>query len=170
MSEKAVRIIRGSLLAFVFVTIGFAIGKESERRSARTGAQTVPAHRAAAGSSAVTEHADRVVVYYAHTTFRCITCNTIEKMAHGVLTSQFADELTSGAAQWQSINFQDDEAFAKQYEIASGCVVVVGVKGDREIGFRRLDEVWTLVKDPPAFEEYIADAIREFLPRGERGS
>lgn len=168
--ETMVRIVRNALLAFVLITIGFAIGRESERRSARTGTQTALAPLAAAGASAVTEHADRVVVYYAHTTFRCITCNSIEEMAHGVLTSQFADELASGAAQWQSVNFQDDEAFAKRYEIVSSCVVVVGMKGDGEIGFRRLDEVWTLVKDPPAFEKYIADAVREFLPEEERGS
>ncbi|MFC1671761.1 nitrophenyl compound nitroreductase subunit ArsF family protein [Planctomycetota bacterium] len=165
MKEKAVRIIRGSLLAFVFVTIGFALGKESARRAA---ARVVPdAPAAAAESAGNAQGSTRVIVYYAHTTLRCVTCNTIEETAKKAIDAQFAVELADGAVEWQTENFQENDVFARSHEIISSCIVVAHMKNDREVDYRRLDEVWTLVKDPPKLEKYVVDAVREFLPGGK---
>lgn len=67
------------------------------------------------------------------------------------------------------VNFQEDTAFAKQYEIVANCVVVSQVKQGQETRHQRLDEVWDLYEDPPAFKQFLGDAIRAFLKKAIGG-
>ena len=66
------KILTNGLLAFALTSIGFALGKHSVK----------PEQQAASPSSKSGRH---VAVYYLHSTFRCVTCNTIEKMARELL-------------------------------------------------------------------------------------
>jgi hypothetical protein len=145
-------------LAFVWITLGFAVGKEVTLRAGRASAP----HPAAA--EPVGARPDRAEVYYLHATFRCVTCNTIEQMTRSLLESKFGAELADGRIQWREADFQQEEALAKRYEVVSSCVIVVGVRDGKETGYQRLDGVWTLLNDPPAFEKYVGDAIRKVLP------
>ncbi len=156
--ERIVKVFKSILLAFVWITVGFALGKEATLRGVRSASPQPAAGEAAGGRP------DRVEVYYLHATFRCVTCNTIEKMTRGVLDSKFGAELTDGRIQWREADFQQDEALAKRFEVVSSCVVVAGIRDGRETGYQRLDDVWTLLNDPPAFEKYVGDAIRKVLP------
>ena len=156
--ERLRKIARGVLLAFVWITVGFALGKEATLRGVRSAAPLPAAMETSAARP------DRVEVYYLHATFRCVTCNTIEKMTRGVLESRFAAELADGRIQWREADFQMDEALAKRFEVVSSCVVVAGFRDGKETGYQRLDEVWTLLNDPAAFERYVGDAIRKVLP------
>lgn len=155
MSEKLKKVTRNVLLAFVLVTVGYALGKRSAQ--VPTGAGTI-------------EEGSKVVVTYLHATFRCVTCNTIEAMAKDVVETQFEDALSSGAVEWRTENYQEREDLAKRYQVVAACVVVAKVVNGQETEYRRLDDVWTLMKDPPAFEEYVASAIRELLPQGKDGA
>lgn len=157
--ERTVPIVKNVLLVFVLVTLGFAAGKEATLRSMRgaTGAG------AAAPAGAPAERADRVVVYYVHATIRCTTCRTIEKMTREVVEKQFADALADGRIQWREADFQEDEALARRYKIEASGVLLVHLRDGSETGFERLDEVWTLLSDPPAFDKYVGDAIRRAL-------
>ena len=156
MNDNAIRFIRNILLAFVLITIGFALGKESTLRSIRRSSSDTPAKPASGRVSPV-------IVYYVHATIRCDTCNTIEKMTHNALTSQFADALADGRIEWKVADFQVDEELAKRYQVVSSGVIVARTsKGGKE-SYRSLDDVWTLISDPPAFEKYIAEGVREYL-------
>jgi len=159
MNEKAVKIIRNTLTAFVFVTIGFALGKEMTLRSVRHSAPDT------AFQSALSEkgQANRVMVYYLHATFRCVTCNTIEKMTAELLKNQFGDAMKSGVIEWKEADFQKEEKLAKRYAVISSCVVVVNIRDEKEVDFKRLDEVWTLISNREAFDKYVGDAIRGYL-------
>ena len=163
--EKAVPIVRNALLAFVLLTLGFAAGKEVTLRSMRGPAAApgavAPAESAPAGATA--ERSDRVEVYYVHATIRCATCRTIEKMTREVIEKQFAGELADGRIRWREADFQEDEALARRYKIEASGVLVVRLRDGRETGFERLDEVWTLLNDPPAFAKYVGDAVRAAL-------
>lgn len=106
---------------------------------------------------------DKVIVYYLHATFRCVTCNTIEKMTRALLDSQFKDAMAQGQLEWKEADFQKEEDLAKRYEVVSSCVVVAHIRNGKESSYARLDEVWTLMNDAPAFEKYVGDAIRKYL-------
>ena len=148
-------VVRTILLAFVLVSIGFALGKEVTLRR-------LPA----TGSTASVTEGDKVVVYYLHTTFRCVTCNEIERLAKALVETEFAEDLSAGRIEWREVNFQQDDALAKRYEVVSSCVVVATRSGGKETGFQRLDEVWTRFKDPADFNAYVGEAIRKGLGRG----
>ena len=167
MRNKRIQsLLKHALLAFVLVTIGFALGKEvTLRRTAAAAEDTPGAHSGSPTASSL----HRAIVYYAHTTFRCATCNTIESLARETVEERFAAELAEGKVEWRVVNFQENEAFAERHDIVSSCVVVVGMQGAEETGHRRLDEVWTKVDDPPAFKAYVAAAIRQYLP-GHQGA
>jgi len=146
------------LLAFVIFSFGFGVGREVGRRH---GAASPEAAGRNGGATAPGE--DKVLVYYMHTTFRCVTCNTIERMAKEIVQNDFAEALAAGGIEWREANFQEREDLARKYDIASSCVVVVRIEDGRETGFQRLDEVWTLADKPAAFADYVANAIRKYL-------
>ncbi len=159
MSEKFVKLLTRVLLGFVLVSVGFALGKEVtlRRQTPAPGADT-------ATSEAV---GDKVVVTYLHTTFRCATCNEIERLTKVLVETEFGEELKAGRIEWREVNFQEDEALAKRYEVVSSCVVVADVRAGKETGFQRLDDVWTRYQNPADFDEYVGAAIRKSL--GESG-
>ena len=150
---KVKTVITRLLLAFVFISIGFALGKETTRRSMQKAAMVAdePASQSAS---------DKVIVYYLYATIRCVTCNQIESLTREIVHTQFADALQAGRLEWKEVNFQSNEALAKRYDVASSTVVVVKVRGGQEVGFKRLDDVWTLVEDRQKFVAYVSDAIR----------
>ena len=160
--EKAKNITRSVLLAFVLVSIGFVLGKEmtARRQTPATGPES-PASVATSDKPVATS--DKVVVYYLHTTFRCVTCNEIERLTKALVETEFADDLAAGRIQWREANFQQDESVAKRYEVVSSCVVVANIQGGTERGFQRLDDVWTRYQDPADFNGYVGGAIRKYL-------
>ncbi len=152
--KKHITWIKNLLLIFVFISIGFALGRHSVKPVAP---KTLP-------SSA---NKTSVQVYYLHSTFRCTTCNTIEKMTKALLDRQYKAELASGNMVFHEVNFQTDEALAKQFGVAASCVVVAAIKDGKTVGFQRLDKVWTLMKDPSAFDKYINNAITAMKQKTE---
>ena len=153
--ERAQKILTRVLLAFVLISIGFVLGKHSAGNDSSTAAQ-----RAEQGSY--------VAVYYMHSSFRCVTCNTIEQMTRDLLNKAYAQELAEGRIKWQDVDFQENEALAREFEIVSSCVVVAQIEKGRVTGYQRLDEVWTLMKEPDAFNKYIGDAVNSYL-KNDRG-
>jgi len=150
---KAKVVLGKLLMAFVLVTIGFALGKEMSRSSPAGEGDAVPA-------PAVGE---QVIVYYMHQTFRCVTCNQIEAMTEDLVKTEFAAPLAKGRLQFRRANFQEDEALARRYNVVSSSVVVVYVRDGKDVAFKRLDDVWTLVNKPDAFRAYVGGAIRAYL-------
>ncbi len=145
-------IIARVLIVFVLISIGFALGKEVGRRPE-------------APDEGVTAR-DGVTVYYMHTTIRCVMCNRIQAYTHSLLKEQFAAQLGDGRLEWTSVDFQQDEALAKRYDVGVSCVVLVRRRNGREVAHRRLDELWTKIGDEDEFTRYVGDAVREFLNGG----
>lgn len=153
MIKKTQHIIKNLLLIFVLISIGFALGKYSVTKQ-------IIQEKTNTGGEAI--H-----VYYMHAAFRCVTCNTIEKMTKELLNSKFADGLKSGEIIFSKVNFQENEKLARQFEVISSCVVVAKEKDGNIIEYKRLDEVWTLLDKPAEFNAYVSKAIQSFLPKQE---
>jgi hypothetical protein len=141
------------LLGFAIFSLGFGLGRTVGLRQSPVEPPPAP----------VAEEGSKVIVYYLHATFRCVTCNSIERQAREVVENQFADQLAAGRVEWRTANFQEREDLAKMYDVASSTVVVVRTESGRETGFQRLDDVWTLHSYPDAFAEYVGKAIRTYL-------
>jgi len=163
--EKLKKIVTYGLLGFALISIGFALGKHSVKPTAP--ALPLPESGVNADSGTVPDAEDQLVVYYLHGTFRCVTCNTIEKMARELVETDYAAELADHRIRWMEADFQEDKALARQFEVVSSCVVVANLKNDAIADYQRLDEVWTLMSEPEAFNRYIRDAIDQYLKRTE---
>ena len=151
------------LVAFAIFTLGFGLGKAAGRRAdGRAPLPALPSPSVAPAASVVGPV--KVLVYYLHGTFRCATCNGIERQAADVVRRGFAAAVAAGRVEWRTANFQERTDLARRYEIAASTVVVVQLRGDHEVAFRRLDDVWTKYGAPAEFEDYVAGAIRAYLP------
>jgi hypothetical protein len=146
-------IIKNLLLIFVLISIGFAFGKYSVSKPLTA---ALPAG----------QMAETVNVYYMHATFRCITCNMIEKMTKQLLESKYIKEMQDGSILFSEVNFQKNEQLAKQFDVLSSCVVVARVKDGKITVFERLDKVWELMSKPDEFNAYVSSAIDKVLIRG----
>ncbi|OGV36582.1 MAG: hypothetical protein A2020_10285 [Lentisphaerae bacterium GWF2_45_14] len=153
MRSRIKNIVKNLLLIFVFISIGFALGKRS-----------VPHAENGQKSETGTE---LVHVYYMHATFRCVTCNTIEKMTKELLESKFAGKIRDKKIIFSEVNFQENEKLAKEFDIVSSCVVVAKERDGNILSYKRLDDVWTLMGKPAEFNDYLIKAIEPFLTRQE---
>ncbi len=151
--EKLKHLLTKALLAFALISIGFALGKHAAKPAAQSdGLQPGGTGR-------------QVAVYYLHSTFRCVTCNTIESMTKALLDNAYSDELADGTIQWIEADFTDNTALAEQFEVVASCVVVAELQDGVVTDYKRLDEFWTLMQDQAAFNAYISVAIDGYLAK-----
>jgi hypothetical protein len=151
------KIITAILLGFVFVSIGFALGRQ-------VGLRRLAGHGGFAdGPATAPARGDKVVVYYMHPAMRCVTCNTIEKLARQAVQEGFAQDIRSGKLEWRTMGIEDDETLAKRYGVASSTVVVVRFSDGKELGHQRLDEVWELVDKPAELVAFVTRSVRAAL-------
>lgn len=107
----------------------------------------------------------KVVVYYLHTTYRCLSCYRIENWTEAAVREDFPEETTAGLLEWKVLNVEEpgNEHFVKDYQLFTKSVVLSEVRGGREVRWKRLDRVWDLLGDEAAFRRYVDHEIREFL-------
>ncbi len=144
------------LLAFVLITIGFAIGRRTAPMVSASDSAAVPVDRQQARTH-------QVIVYAAHMTFRCPECTQIEWLARELLENEFKDELADGSLVFKTVDYMRDPAFARKYDISSSTIVVVRLENGEERDFKRLDEVWTKTRSRDEYFNYVRAAVMESL-------
>ena len=108
---------------------------------------------------------DGLVVYYFHGNTRCPTCQAIESQSHETVKTDFAEPLRRGDVVWKNLNYEQPavSALAKKFEIQMPVVVLAKMKEGQIQDWKRLDEVWALVGDKPAFATYVRGEIKKML-------
>ncbi len=148
------------LLAFVWITLGFSLGRHSAPRTAPSAVDPVDAGPAVS-------NARQVIVYAAHMTFRCPECNQIEWFARELIDNEFATELADGRLVFRTVDYMRDTDFARRYNISSSTIVVASFEDGEEKHFRRLDDVWTKVRNRDDYFDYVHGVIQEELGKME---
>ncbi len=117
------------------------------------------------GSDAGETLADGLVVYYFHGDIRCPTCRAIESQTHETVQNDFADQLENSQIVWKILNYDKPEGadLAKQFDVHMANVVLVQMSGGEVKNWKRLDQVWALVGDKPAFTEFVRTEISQML-------
>jgi hypothetical protein len=149
---KAKKIIGRLLLAFVLVSVGFALGRQVEK-----------GRSAASAGPAAGDGADKTVVYYMHASFRCATCNTVESMGAELVRTEFADAVRAGRLEWKPVNYQENDDLAKRYKVGGNMIVVARFRGGKEVDSRRLDRVMELADRRDEFVPYVRNGIQAVL-------
>lgn len=111
------------------------------------------------------EEGRQIVVYYFHGARRCRTCRAIEAFAREVVESGFTGDLRSGTLAWKAVNVDEpgNEHFIKEFGLVSSSLVIVETRAGETVRFEILQKVWSLVRDRPRFDDYVRQAIVEYL-------
>jgi hypothetical protein len=106
-----------------------------------------------------------VVVYYFHTTWRCMKCTAMEGYADEALKGAFAKELKSGKLAWKPVNTDEplNAHFVEDYKLTTKALIVSDTRDGREKSWKNLDQVWALVGNKEAYIKYVQDNVREAL-------
>jgi len=121
---------------------------------------------AGSGVAAANESADdAVMVYYFHGNVRCPTCRAIESQAHDAVQSAFAPQVEAGEVIWKVINYEEPAGaeLGTKFEVQMPVVVLARINGGQIEQWKRLDEVWALVGDQPAFGTYVRKEVSQML-------
>jgi len=107
----------------------------------------------------------KVVAYYFHGTFRCYTCNMIERNTKEAIEESFKEALASGRLEFKSVNVEalGNEHFAREYKLYSKAVVLSLVKDGKEVKSKNLTEIWQYSRNKKTFSEYIVKEVNNFL-------
>ena len=107
----------------------------------------------------------KVVAYYFHGTFRCYSCNMIEKNTKEAIEENFKKAIVSGRLEFKSVNVEasGNGHFVKEYKLYSKAVVLVLIKDGKEVKSKNLTEIWQLLRNKKVFSEYIVKEVNGLL-------
>ena len=148
-----------ALLAFVIAGVGFLVAKESRRSPAIAASSSGPS----AGQPRGEGH--KVIAYYFHGNFRCVSCVKIETLSRKAVTEGFAEEIETGRLEFREVNVDQPQNrhFIEEYQLSSKSLVIVEVRDGRQVRWRNLEKVWTLLDSEQEFVSYVRDGVSGFL-------
>ena len=112
-----------------------------------------------------TEKADRLIVYYFHTTYRCATCNMFERITKEIVESDFAKDVSSGRLKISTVNIEEEanKHFINDYRLYTKAIILSSVAGNQQTNWANLDKIWELARSEDALREYIRNGIASRL-------
>ena len=108
------------------------------------------------------------VVYYFMTTQRCPSCEKIEAYTSEAVRNTFAGMIADKKMMWKMVNVDEPENahFVRDYGLFTKSVVVVRYREGRQYDWKNLDQVWMLLNDKAAFQDYVVREITAFVGEG----
>lgn len=109
----------------------------------------------------------KVIVYYLHNTFRCPSCHKIENYTKEAINTNFVDKLKAGTLEFKVINFDEkaNKHYVEDYQLYTKSVVLSKVKNGKQVEWKNLDKIWTLLGDKAKFQQYMMTETANFLKR-----
>lgn len=107
----------------------------------------------------------RIVATYFYGTIRCATCRTIETYAREAVEEGFAPQIAAGTVAFRAVNVEEPQNrhFIRDYQLMTRSVVVTEEVDGAVARWVRLDHVWRLVGNRPAYLNYVQDAVHGYL-------
>jgi len=107
----------------------------------------------------------KVIVYYFHGSFRCVTCTNMEKFAREAIETNFEDALASGKLEFKEINIEKrgNEHFVNDYKLYTKSLILSLVKDGKEIRSKNLDKIWELARNKKKFIEYVTAEVNALM-------
>ncbi|MBN1364084.1 MAG: hypothetical protein JW976_04680 [Syntrophaceae bacterium] len=107
----------------------------------------------------------KVIAYYFHGSFRCVTCTNMEKYSKEAIEANFKDDLASGSLEFKAVNVEErnNEHFVDDYKLYTKSLVLSLAKDGKELKSKNLDKIWELVRNKQKFMDYVIGEIKEFM-------
>lgn len=161
-----------ALLVFVVVAVGFLIVKET-RTSEGIASPLGTGLKADSGSkeaplipdASSPEGNRKVVAYYFHGRVRCVSCVKIEKLSRKAITEGFPKELKNGRLAFREVNVEEpgNRHLIDHYRLTSQSLVIVEYRDGRQVRWKNLEKVWTLLNSEREFIPYVQGGVSDFL-------
>jgi hypothetical protein len=143
-------------------------GSGSKKATAATAApkaattQSTPSTPAAAATQSAQR---KLVVYYLHGTYRCPSCNKIESLTKEAVQEGFAQAIAKGRVELRVLNVEEpgNEHFVQDYKLYTKSVVLSDLKDGKELKWKNLEQVWTLLGNETKFIDYIQKEMKSYL-------
>jgi hypothetical protein len=150
------KLFTGFLLVFVVASVGFLLVKES-RRGSQVAARTSGPVVAVSGPG--------VVAYYFHGRVRCASCVKIGNLSGKAIRDRFPEELRTGLLAFREVNIDEPENhhFIDDYRLTSQSLVVVEYRDSRQVRWKNLEQVWTLLNSEKEFLPYVQEGVSSYL-------
>ena len=109
----------------------------------------------------------KIVVSYFYTTYRCPSCETIEKWSHEAITDSFSEALKEGRLIWRAVNVDkpENKHFIKDYNLFTKSLIISELKGEKEMKWENMDKVWQLLRDQEKFFSYVTLGVKKYLEK-----
>lgn len=106
---------------------------------------------------------DSLTIYYFYGSFRCHSCQEIEKISYEAVENFYADELADGRFRWLSLNFELDENthYIDEFNLHLPSLALE-CKSGSNVRRAVLEETWDKMDDPDALEDYVITSIEKF--------
>lgn len=145
------------LMAALFA--GFGIAGPVYAEKAKSPALSVKSPGAAANVD---------IVYYFMTTQRCPSCMKIEAFTKETVQTKFGGALKKGGMVWKMVNVDlpENRHFIKDYQLYTKSVVLVKMRNGKQVEWKNLDRVWTLLGNKESFQAYIFKEVTAFTGKG----
>ena len=106
-----------------------------------------------------------LIVYYFHRNSRCSHCRALERETLAVMEGSFTAEMERGEIVIKDVNVDKPENrhFIEQYGITAPTLLISQQMGGEEGAYKNLDQVWILMRDRDAYQEYLESEIKAFL-------
>jgi hypothetical protein len=107
----------------------------------------------------------KVTAYYFHGSFRCYTCNMMERYSQEAIEANFKDALASGKLEFKAVNVEDrgNEHFVDDYKLYTKSLIISLVKDGKEIKSKNLDKIWELARNKQKFIEYVTAEVNALM-------
>jgi hypothetical protein len=171
---KTKSLITVALLAFVVIAVGFLVVKEIRTPEgiasplgtglkADSGSKEAPLLPDASSP----EGNRKVVAYYFHGRVRCVSCVKIESLSGKAIRERFPEELRMGRLAFREVNVEEpgNRHFIDDYHLTSQSLVIVEYRDGRQIRWRNLEKVWTLLNSEREFIPYVQGGVSDFLKK-----
>lgn len=169
---KTKSLVTVSLLVFVVVAVGLLVVKEirtSEGIASPLGpglkVGTEPKGAPPIPDASSPEGNRKVVAYYFHGRVRCVSCVKIEKLSRKAITEGFPKELKNDRLAFREVNVEEsgNRHFIDDYRLVSQSLVIVEYRDGRQVRWKNLEKVWTLLGSEKEFLPYVKEGVSSYL-------
>jgi hypothetical protein len=166
---RARAIVRALLILFVVAAcVTFAAREIASKSAVVPGTVASPSdgnQPSAPGNAAEPVAGSFVMAYYFHTTERCTSCRLIEAWTAETLQTRLKEQLADGSLIWRLVDVQEpaNSHFVQDYELVSKSVVLVRYEEGKPGRWENLPQVWELLGDKAAFQDYIEASTNSFI-------
>ena len=107
---------------------------------------------------------DNITAFYFHGDFRCMSCRKIEQYSEEAIKKYFSKQIGDGVLTFKIINTdqKENKHFIKDYQLYTKSLVIVMFKDGRQVKWKNLSNVWSLLNDRDAFFSYVREEVQKY--------